>query len=85
MAKYTVSLSKRAQKQLDKLSDSIAEPIFTAIQNLADNPRPHGCKKLKGRNGYRIRIGDYRVIYEIIDSALLVDVIDLGNRKDIYQ
>ena len=85
MAKYTVSLSKRAQKQLDKISDSIAEPIFTAIQNLADNPRPHGCKKLKGRNGYRIRIGDYRVIYEIIDSALLVDVIDLGNRKDIYQ
>ena len=85
MAKYTVSLSKRAQKQLDKLSDSIAEPIFIAIDNLAKNPRPHGCKKLKGRDGYRIRIGDYRVIYEIIDQILLVDVIDLGHRKDIYE
>jgi len=49
MAKYTISLSKRAQRQLDKLSDSIAEPIFMAIEKLADNPRPHGCKKLKGR------------------------------------
>jgi len=84
MPKYAVSLSTRAQKQLDKLSDSIAEPIFVAIENLADNPRPHGCKKLKGRNGYRIRIGDYRVIYEIVDRLLLVNVIDLGNRRDIY-
>jgi mRNA interferase RelE/StbE len=85
MAKYTVSLSKRAQKQLDKLSDAVAEPIFQAIEKLGDNPRPHGCKKLKGRNGYRIRIGDYRVIYEIFDSTLLVDVIDLGHRRDIYE
>jgi mRNA interferase RelE/StbE len=84
MAKYTVSLSKRAQKQLDKLSDAVAEPILLAIEKLGDNPRPHGCKKLKGRNAYRIRIGDYRVIYEILDSILLVDVIDLGHRKDIY-
>lgn len=48
MPKYAVSLSKRAQKQLDKLSDSVAEPIFVAIESLADNPRPPGCKKLKG-------------------------------------
>lgn len=84
MAKYTVSLSKRAQKQLDKLSDAVADPIFQAIEKLGDDPRPHGCKKLKGRKGYRIRIGDYRVIYEIFDSTLLVDVIDLGHRRDIY-
>ena len=85
MAKYTVSLSKRAQKQLDKLSDAVAEPIFLAIEKLGDNPRPHGCKKLKGRNAYRIRIGDYRVIYEIFDAQLLVDVIDLGHRREIYE
>jgi mRNA interferase RelE/StbE len=84
MAKYTVSLSKRAQKQLDKLANPVAEPILHAIKKLGDNPRPHGCKKLKGRNAYRIRIGDYRVIYEIMDSTLLVDVIDLGHRRDIY-
>ena len=85
MAKYSISLSKRAQKYLDKLSDNIAKPVFQAIKNLENDPRPHGYKKLKGRNGYRIRIGDYRVIYEIFDNTLLVEVIALGNRKDIYE
>ena len=84
MAKYSISLSKRAQKYLDKLSDNIAKPVFQAIKNLENDPRPHGYKKLKGRNGYRIRIGDYRVIYEIFDNTLLIEVIALGNRKDIY-
>jgi mRNA interferase RelE/StbE len=84
MANYTVSLSKRAQKQLDKLTAAVAKPILIAIERLGDNPRPNGCKKLAGRNGYRIRIGDYRVIYEIIDRELLVSVIDVGNRRDIY-
>jgi mRNA interferase RelE/StbE len=51
---------------------------------LGSNPRPNGCKKLKGRDGYRIRVSDYRIIYEIQDNVLLVDVIDLGHRKDIY-
>ena len=62
MAKYSVSLSKRAQKQLDKLSNGIAEPIFQAIENLADNPRPYGYKKLKGRDAYRL--GHRKDIYE---------------------
>lgn len=84
MPKYTILLSKKAQKQLDKLSDTVANPIFKAIGGLEQNPRPMGCKKLKGREGYRIRIGDYRVIYEITDSKLIVDVITLGHRKDIY-
>jgi mRNA interferase RelE/StbE len=84
MANYTVVLSKKAQKQLDKLSDAIAEPIFEAISNLEENPRPFGNKKLKGRDGYRIRIGNYRVIYDIFDMQLIVDVIAVGHRKDIY-
>ena len=54
------------------------------ILNLADNPCPQGFKKLVGRDGYRIRIGNYRVIYEIFDSELLIDVIAVGHRKDIY-
>lgn len=66
MPNYTVSLSKKAQKQLDKLSDDIAEPILEAIEKLEENPRPVGCKKLKGRDGYRIRAGNYRVIYDIL-------------------
>lgn len=84
MSKYTAVLSKKAQKQLDKLPDTIAEPIFDAIIELEENPRPAGIKKLKGRDGYRIRIGNYRIIYEIFDSELIVDVIALGHRKNIY-
>jgi mRNA interferase RelE/StbE len=57
MPNYTAVLSKKAQKQLDKLSDNIAEPIIEAIAGLEENPRPDGYKKLKGRNGYRIRMG----------------------------
>lgn len=82
---YNIDFSKKAQKKLDKLSDSIVNPILLAIGNLSANPRPKGSKKLKGRPGYRIRVGDYRVIYEIFDEVLLIDVIDLGHRKDIYE
>ena len=85
MPNYTVLLSKKAQKQLDKLSDNIAEPIFAAISGLEENPRPTGFKKLKGRDGYRIRTGKYRIIYDIFDTELIVDVIALGHRKDIYE
>jgi mRNA interferase RelE/StbE len=84
MPKYTAVLSKKAQKQLDKLSDNIAEPILDAITDLEKNPKPAGCKKLKGRDGYRIRIGNYRVIYAIFDQQLIIDIITLGHRKDIY-
>jgi len=85
MPKYTVLLSKKAQKQLDKFSDNIAEPIFKAIASLEKNPRPVGCKKLNGRVGYRIRTGNYRIIYDIFDTELIVDVIALGHRKEIYE
>jgi mRNA interferase RelE/StbE len=82
---YNIDFSKRAQKKLDKLSDAIANPILSAIGDLSNNPRPQGYKKLKGRKGYRIRVGNYRIIYEIFDEILLIDVIDLGHRKEIYE
>jgi mRNA interferase RelE/StbE len=85
MPRYIITLTKKAQKQLDKLSDNIAEPIFVAIQGLEEDPRPKGSKKLKGRDAYRIRTGNYRIIYEIVDEQLIVDVINLGHRKDIYE
>lgn len=85
MSKYTIVLSKKAQKQLDKFSDNIVQPIFDAINDLQNDPRPIGYKKLKGRDGYRIRVGNYRIIYEIIDQELLIDIITIGNRKDIYE
>lgn len=85
MDKYKILLTKTAQKQLDKLDDVISNPIIEAIQTLATTPRPKGYKKLKGRPGYRIRTGNYRIIYEILDRQLLVTVIALGHRKDIYE
>jgi mRNA interferase RelE/StbE len=84
MASYNITISKSAQKQLDKLQDDIADRIISSIYDLANDPRPNGCKKLKGREAYRIRVGNYRIIYEIFDNVLLIDIIALGHRKDIY-
>lgn len=81
---YHVNLSKSVIKTLIKINEPNYSNIKSAIYSLADNPRPRGCKKLKGRSGYRIRVGDYRVIYEIIDNELIIDVITVGHRKDIY-
>jgi mRNA interferase RelE/StbE len=85
MSKYIVVLTKKAEKILDRLSDHIAEPIHNAIIALEENPRPIGYKKLRGRNAYRIRTGDYRIIYEIIDNKLIINIVTIGHRKDIYR
>jgi len=85
MIKYAIQISLTAQKQLDKLPDQVAFPIFETIQQLAFNPRPPQSIKLKGLEGYRIRKGRYRIIYDIYDSILTIDVIALGHRKDIYK
>jgi len=82
---YNVTLKKQAIKTLEKISEPYYTNIKKAIYQLAINPRPQGYKKLKGRNGYRIRISDYRIIYDIFDNVLLVDVIEIGHRKDIYE
>jgi len=84
MKHYSVTLSKTAQKQLDRLPDNIAFPLLNAISRLATNPRPQGYKKLKGRDGFRIRQGNYRIIYDINDAVLIVTVIAIGHRKNIY-
>ncbi len=82
---YIITFSKQAAKELERIDEPYYSKIKTAINLLAEDPRPNGCKKLKGRDGYRIRIGDYRVIYEIFDNVLVVDVIVIGHRKDIYK
>lgn len=81
---YKVTLKKRVVKSLEKINEPYYSNIKVAIYKLADNPRPKGFKKLKGRDGYRIRVADYRIIYDIFDDVLVVDVIDLGHRKEIY-
>ncbi|MHB1920622.1 MAG: type II toxin-antitoxin system RelE family toxin [Chitinophagaceae bacterium] len=82
---YKIRIEKAVQKTLEKINDPYYSKIKTAILNLSKNPRPVGYKKLKGREGFRIRVADYRIIYEIFDDLLSVDVIDLGHRKDIYE
>ncbi len=85
MASYTVVLTKTAQRQLDKLPVKVADTLLDALEELADNPRPDGCKKLKGRSGYRIRKGDYRIIYDVEDDILTVGVVAVGHRRQIYE
>jgi len=81
---YAVSILRRAQKELSQLSSPSFERVCDAIRSLAGNPRPPGCRKLVGREGWRIRVGDYRVIYQIDDPARTVLVLHVGHRRDIY-
>ena len=83
--KYTVLVERYAQKQILKLDKKAILVIKTAIAGLANNPRPFGYKKLKGEDAYRIRVGDYRIIYEIEDNIILVTVVSVGHRKSIYK
>ncbi len=68
-----------------KLDKQVIPVIKTAIAELADNPRPHGYKKLKGEDAYRIRVGHYRIIYEIDDERIIVTVVSAGHRKSVYR
>jgi mRNA interferase RelE/StbE len=86
MAVYELLLSKAARKQLAALPVFIHNKIIEDISHLSSVPRPVGCKKLKGyKNSYRIRVGDYRIIYEIEDKVLRVLIVAIGNRKNIYE
>ena len=81
---YQLVIDRYAHKQLGKISPPHFNRIIKAINELAENPRPAGYRKLTGRPGYRIRIGDYSVIYNIEDKILAVFLIDIGHRKKIY-
>lgn len=82
---YEVSWTRRVEKQIGDIPEPDQGRIRAAIADLAKDPRPHGCLKLKGQvDLYRIRIGNYRVIYSIDDGLLVVEVVKVGDRKDIY-
>ena len=82
---YTVILSRSARKQLERFSGETEKRILAKLSELESNPRPPGCKKLKNRDAWRVRIGDYRVIYEIHDKILQVIVVTVGHRREVYQ
>jgi mRNA interferase RelE/StbE len=83
--KYQIILPKSVQKELDRLPDDVAKRILARLAGLEINPRPADVKKLKGRDAWRIRVGDYRVIYEIHDRVLQIIVITVGHRREIYR
>ncbi len=84
---YTISIKPSALKELSKLPKATVKKTEKAIDALALNPRPDGVKKLKGsaEDLYRIRVGDYRIIYSIEDEIKIVDIIKIGHRKEIYR
>lgn len=82
---YKLEIFPSADKALNKINSKDRTSIAKAIDNLSVNPRPPGYKKLKDSEFYRIRKGDYRVIYQIFDDKLLVVVVRIGHRKEIYK
>jgi mRNA interferase RelE/StbE len=86
MAEYAVELKPAARKELDRLPLNVVERVFSKLESLAENPRPPGCKKLKGgSNEWRIRVGDYRVVYFIDDPKQLVGVTRIRHRREVYE
>jgi mRNA interferase RelE/StbE len=86
VVKYSVEIKRSAQNELDALDDSVFIRIDRRILALADSPRPPGCKKLKGyKDQWRIRVGDWRVVYIVDDAARLVSITRIAHRSEVYE
>jgi mRNA interferase RelE/StbE len=85
MAKYKIEIKKSAAKEIKNLPSSYLNKIIDRISKLADNPRAEGCIKLSSEELYRIRVGTYRIIYQIKDDRLIVIVIKVAHRKSVYR
>jgi mRNA interferase RelE/StbE len=82
---YTIRITRAAQKELDSLSSVAQTRVRAAIDALADDPRPNSATQLRGSTAWRMRVGDYRVVYDIDDIDLVVTVIRVGHRRDVYR
>ncbi len=82
---YSVYLKRSVEKELDHLPVEVYDKIIKQLISLRDNPRPHGIKKLHGKEGYRIRVGDYRILYLIDDTENKVEIVSVAHRKEIYR
>ena len=86
MASYKIEWKQSAKKELKKLDKQIIPRILQAVENLANNPYSSGSKKLIGSDSiYRIRVGDYRIVYNIKSSVLIIEIIKVGHRREIYR
>lgn len=82
---YAITILRRAQKELADLPEESYIRVRDAVRQLAGQPRPRGSKKLAARTGWRIRVGSYRVVYEIDDHNHLVTIMHIGHRRDVYR
>jgi mRNA interferase RelE/StbE len=82
---YQIIIKRPAEKELDALSTSVRERIVEHMLALEDNPRPAGIKKLQGEDGFRLRVGDYRVLYMIDDRMKQVTIFAVGHRREVYR
>lgn len=86
MAKYAVEIKPSARREMENLDDSLLSRLVPKIEGLGANPRPSGCRKLRGyKDQWRIRIGDYRVVYIIDDDRKKVSITRIAHRKDVYE
>ena len=85
MAKYKVTFKKSVAKDLRKIANPDVKRILGRVDELADDPRGAGCTKLSAQERYRVRVGLYRIIYEIQDTALVVQVVKVGHRSSVYK
>jgi mRNA interferase RelE/StbE len=82
---YEITIRRSAQAQLDRLVDPLYTRVADAIEELADEPRPPNCVKLSQRPGWRVRVGDIRVVYGIDDDAQVVEILAVAHRRDVYR
>jgi mRNA interferase RelE/StbE len=85
MESYKIIIKRSAAKEIEKAPKSFRKRIVSRIQELSKDPRPSGVKKLSGEEKYRIRQGDYRILYKVEDAIITVTVVKVGNRKDVYR
>ncbi len=85
MEKYKIEFKKTAVKELKSIPDKDIKKIITKIKLLEENPRPNGCIKLTGKEQYRIRQGNYRILYSIEDDRLIIFVVKIAHRKNVYK
>ncbi len=85
MAEYRITIKKSATKELEGIPQKDLRKIVKRIRSLAKDPRPNGSQKLTGQEQYRIRQGDYRIVYSIEDKDALIDIVKIGHRREIYR
>ena len=86
MARYRILVKASAAKEIERIpTRRDRRRVVERIRSLADDPRPRGCEKLSGENRYRVRQGLYRIVYSIHDTHLVVHVVKVGHRKDVYR